>query len=180
MLNNSNLVTPPSCAGVIFTAERAVFAGTGFEAMLNQTLEPSGGVAYNATELTQVQQSVVVYPTPEQAQTVLSSSRRQWQSCTSGQVKLGTVGQAGENNLRFELGTVQLRDDVLTVSMVANSQESGGSACQQVMAVRPNIVVGVRACRYPEPPPGELNADVSSVRNDAEPLASAMIDKITV
>jgi hypothetical protein len=37
------------------------------------------------------------------------------------------VGQAGENNLRFELGTVQLRDDVLTVSMVANSQESGGS-----------------------------------------------------
>jgi serine/threonine-protein kinase len=64
MLNNSNLVTPPSCAGVIFTAERAVFAGTGFEAMLNQTLEPSGGVAYNATELTQVQQSVVVYPHP--------------------------------------------------------------------------------------------------------------------
>jgi serine/threonine-protein kinase len=90
------------------------------------------------------------------------------------------VGQAGENNLRFELGTVQLRDDVLTVSMVANSQESGGSACQQVMAVRANIVVGVRACRDPEPPPGELNADVSSVRNDAEPLASAMIDKITV
>jgi hypothetical protein len=52
--------------------------------------------------------------------------------------------------------------------------------CQQVMAVRVNVVVAVRACRYPEPPPGQLDANVSSARKEAEPLASAMLDKMTV
>jgi hypothetical protein len=85
-----------------------------------------------------------------------------------------------EADLAFDLGPVQAHGDVVTVSMVANGQESGGSACQQVMAVRANVVIAVRACRYPEPPPGELNADVSSVRKDAEPLASAMIDKVRI
>jgi hypothetical protein len=109
----------------------------------------------------------------------LTSSPRQWQTCASGEVKLGTVGQNGENGLTFNFGSVESTNGVLTVSMVANSQESGGSACQQAMAVRTNVVVAVRACRNPEPPPGQLEADVSSVHKDAEPLVSAMIDKIT-
>ena len=62
--------------------------------------------------------------------------------------------------------------------MVANSQESVGSAYQRAMAVRANVVVGVRSCRNPEPPPGQLEAPVSSAHNDAAPLANAMIDKI--
>jgi hypothetical protein len=48
------------------------------------------------------------------------------------------------------------------------------------MAVSANVVVAVRSCRYPEPSPGDYIADISSVRSDATPLASAMIDKITV
>ena len=180
MLNNSNLVTPQQCAGVIFTGERVVFADSGFVAMRNQTLEPPSAGPYSTTGLTQVQQSVIVYATAEQAQTVLTSSQREWRSCASGRVELGTVGQNGENGLTFDFGPVQLNGYVLAVSMVANSQESRGSACQQVMAVRANVVVSVRSCRYPEPPPGQLDADVSSVRKEAEPLASAMLDKITV
>lgn len=90
------------------------------------------------------------------------------------------MGQNGENGLTFNFGPVQLHNDVLTVTMVANSQESGDSGCQQVMAVRANVVVGVRSCRSPELAPGQFDADVSSVRKDAEPPASAMIDKITV
>jgi hypothetical protein len=179
MLNNSNLVTPQQCVGVIFTGEHAVFADTGFAAMRNQTLQPPGG-AYSMTGLTKVQQSVVAYPSPEQAQAVLTSSQQQWGSCASDRVRLGTVGQNGENNPTFDLGPVGPNGGVLSVSMVANSQESGGAACQQVMAMKANIVVGVRTCRNPEPPPGELEAPVGSVRKDAEPLVSAMLDKITV
>jgi hypothetical protein len=179
MLNNSNLVTPQECVGVVFTDERAVFADTGFVAMRNQTLGPPNGGYGPQTGLTQVQQSAIAYPTPEQAQTILPSSQRQWRTCASGEVKLGTVGQNGENGLTFNFGSVELTKGVLAVSMVANSQESGGSACQQAMAVKANVVVAVRACRYPEPPPGQLEADVSSVHKDAEPLVSAMIDKIT-
>jgi hypothetical protein len=47
------------------------------------------------------------------------------------------------------------------------------------MAVRANVGVGVRSCRNAEPPPGQLDARVSSVRDDAVSLADTMIDKIT-
>ena len=90
---------------------------------------------------------------PERAQAVLSSSQRQWLSCVNGQVGLETMGQNGENRLTVDLGRVQFHNDVLTVPMHANSQEIGGSACQKVMAVAANVVVGVQSCRYPKSRP---------------------------
>jgi hypothetical protein len=177
MLNNARLVDPPSCVSVVFTGDHAVLTNTGFTSIHDEILESSG---YSSTPgLTHVEQTVVVYPTPQQAQAILTSSQRQWKSCATGEVRLGTVGQDGENNKTFDLGNVQLNTGLLSLPMVANSQESGGSACQQVMAVRANVVVGVRSCRDPEPPPGQLDAPVSSVRDDAVSLANAMIDKIT-
>lgn len=179
MLNNTNLVTPQQCVGVMFTGEHAVFAGTGFNAMRNQILQQSPG-AYSTHGLTQVQQSVVAFPTPDQARAILASSQQQWGSCASERVRRGTVGQNGENSLTFDLGTVRATGAVLSVTMVANSQESTGAACQQVMAAKANIVVEVRSCRDPEPPASELEAPLSSVHKDAEPLVNAMLDKITV
>jgi PknH-like extracellular domain/Protein kinase domain len=177
MLNNANLVTPPACVGLIFTAERTVFASTGFDAMLDESLE-SPAESISTSSPLQVEQTAVVYPTPEAAQTVLNSSQRQWQTCAAGQVSVGTRGQNGENGKTFTLGRVQLANDILSVPMVANSQESGDRACQQVMAVRANVVVGARACRSPELAPGQFDADISSVRTDAQQLAGAMLDKI--
>jgi serine/threonine protein kinase len=177
MLNNAKLVDPPSCVGVIFTGDHAVFADTGLTSMHDEILESS---SYSSTPgLTHVEQTVVVYPTPQQAQSILTSSQRQWKACAAGEVHLGTVGENGENGKTFDLGDVQLNKGVLSLPMVGNSQESGGGACQQVIAMRANVVVGVRSCRNPEPPPGQLDAPVSSVRNDAVSLANAMIDKIT-
>jgi hypothetical protein len=177
MLNDANLVTPSACVGVVFTGERTVFSSTGFEAMHHELLEPP--VESMSTTLPlDVEQNVVVYPRPEQAQTVLDSSQRRWQTCAKGEVKEGTRGQNGENGVTFALGGVQSVNNILSVRMVANSHVAG-RACQQVMAVRGNVLVGARSCRFPEPPPGQLDADISSVRNDAEQIAEAMLDKIT-
>lgn len=181
MLNNQNLVTPPSCVGMIFTGERAVFADTGYTAMQTQQLKQSANSYYYKTVgPREVAQTVVIYDTAEQAQSILVASQRQWQACAGSEVGLGTVGQNGENGLGFQVGQVQVGDYRLAVPMVANSDVREGSACEQVLAVRVNVVVGVRACRYTEPPPGERDADLGSVRNEAGPLAGAMIDKITV
>lgn len=179
MLNDTNLVSPQECVGIVFTGEHAVFAGTGFTAMRNQILQHQTG-GYATHGLTQVQQSVVAFPSSDQANAVLTSSQQQWTSCAAGRVRRGTVGQNGENSLTFDFGTVREHDGVLSVVMVANSQESTGAACQQVMAAKANIVVEVRSCRDPEPPPGELEAPLESVHKDATPLVNAMLDKITV
>lgn len=177
MLNNTNLVSPPGCVGVIFTAEHDVLASTGLTAMEDQALE-SPPSSLTTTMPLHIEQTAVVYPAPEQAQTVLITSQRQWEECARGRVSQGTRGQNGENGLTFTLGEVRLEENVLTVPMIANNHESGGSACQQAMAVRANVVVSARSCRYPEPPAGQLDADVSSVRPDAVPLANAMLDKV--
>jgi PknH-like extracellular domain len=176
MLNNANLVTPPACVGVIFTGERTVFASTGFEAMQHELLEPPLE-SMSTTLPLDVEQNVVVYPGPEQARTVLDSSQRQWQACANGEVKQGTRGQNGENGVTFALGPVQLLNNVLSVRMVANSQVAG-RACEQVVAVRGNVLVSARSCRFPEPPPGQLDANIGSVRSDAEQLGEAMLNKI--
>ncbi|MBZ4521834.1 serine/threonine-protein kinase PknH/PknJ [Mycobacterium avium] len=179
MLNDTNLVTPQECVGIVFTGEHAVFAGTGFTAMRNQILQRLPG-GYATHGLTQVEQSVVAFPNSDQANAVLASSHQRWTSCAAGRVRRGTVGQNGENNLTFDFGTVRENNGVLSVVMVANSQESTGAACQQVMAAKANIVVEVRSCRDPDPPPGELEAPLESVHKDATPLVNAMLDKITV
>lgn len=180
MLNNQNLVTPQSCVGMIFTGERASFADTGYRAMQTQQFGQPASY-YEVGGLQRVSETVVIYESAEQAHSVFAATQRQWQACAGNEVRSESVGQNGENNRNFDVGqVVQVGDHTLSIPMVANSQLSGGSACEQVMAVRANVVVGVRACRYPEPPPGDYNADVSSVRSDATPLASAMIDKITV
>lgn len=177
MLNNANLVTPPACVGMIFTGERTVFSTTGFQAMHHELLEPPVG-SMSTTLPLNVEQTVLVYPGPEQARTVLDSSQRQWQTCANGEIKQSTRGENGENGVTFTLGQVQLMNNILLVPMVANSHVAG-RACQQVMAVRSNVLVSTRSCRFPEPPPGQLDADISSVRNDAQQLAEAMLDKIT-
>lgn len=177
MLNGSSLVNPASCVGVIFTGDRAVFDKTGFTAMHSEILEPSG---FESTPgLTRVEQTVVVYSTAEQAQNLLALSQRDWKTCAAGHVNLRTVGQNGENGKTFEFGDVQLNRSMLSLKMIANSQVSGGGACQQVMAVRANVLVGIRSCRNPDLGPGQFEAPVSSVHNDAVSLAEAVIDKIT-
>jgi hypothetical protein len=39
MVDNSKLVTPANCAGVIFGPEPAMYANSGFEAIRNETFE---------------------------------------------------------------------------------------------------------------------------------------------
>jgi len=181
MRNDSNLVSPSACAGVIFTAEHAIFNGTGFTAMHDEALElpTNGGYDVYPTGPDHVEQTVVVYPAAQQAQAVLTSSQPQWQSCATGRVRLSTVGQNGENGKTFELGTVQFANNQLSVPMVANSQESGNVACQQVMTVRANVVVSVRSCGSPQPAPGQYTITLASVQSHAATLAQAIADKIT-
>ena len=67
----------------------------------------------------QVQQTVVAFPTPEQAQALLTRVQGQWQSCAADKVSYRVPGTNGEVGWGYDFGKVQLRGDVLTVSMGA-------------------------------------------------------------
>jgi PknH-like extracellular domain len=85
--DNSALVKPPTCVGVIFTAEQSVYGNTGFVAMRDETLGPASD-----RWSTVVQQTVAVYPTPEQALALMTSSETRWRECASGEVSYRVPG----------------------------------------------------------------------------------------
>ena len=51
-----------------------------------------------------------------------------------------------EDGYDWMLGSVERQGDLLTVSMASNGAILGPRACQQVLGVRKNIVVGTRSC----------------------------------
>jgi PknH-like extracellular domain len=182
MSDNSALVTPQACVGLIFSAEHRVYADTGFEEMRDQTFRPEPYVIDKTISPPYiVEQTVSVYPTAQQAQAVLTSSQQQWESCARSTV---TEDVPPENSRAFELGTVQRNGDLLAVPMAANSYV-GASACQQVLGVRDNVVVGTRSCNFLEETAAtsftgdNWPTDPAWADNDAQRLAQLMLDKAT-
>lgn len=179
--DHSALVTPFSCSGVIFTAEQSVYANSGFVALRSQTLKATPPTVYPGMPLPpdrpeQVQQTVVAFPTPEQAQALLTRVQGQWQSCAADKVSYRVPGTNGEVGWGYDFGKVQLRGDVLTVSMAGINRESGNSACEQVLGVRANVVVGVRSCLDPSQIPTDATvADPNLAGTYAETLASEVL-----
>ena len=179
MTDHSSQVTPPNCAGVVYGAEHAVYGDTGFQGMRDQTFsqEPYG---YNPTAATtapdRIEQTIVVFPSAEQAQAFTASSEKQWRACANGKVDSRTGPESGSS---FILGSVQRQDDLLTVSMASNGGMDGAYACQQVLGVRENVIIGAHSCGVPANitnPMVDANPDWAT--NDAERLANAMLNKI--
>lgn len=177
MSDHSGLVTPFTCVGVIFGADRKVYANSGFDAILDQTLGPAN-YSYSTTGPTEVEQTVAVFPTAQQAQNVLTSSQRQWQACAAGKVGYRVPGTNGEVGWDFDLGSVQLRDDILTVAMAGINNESGDNACQQALGIRANVIVGARTCLVPTIPPTATVADPNLAGQYAKQLASEILSGI--
>nr|WP_308204205.1 sensor domain-containing protein [Mycobacterium mantenii] len=178
MSDNSGLVTPFFCVGLIFGADRTVYSKSGFDAIIDQTLAASTSAPYTAAGPTEVEQTVVVFPTAQQAQAILASSQRQWQSCATGIVHYRVPNTNGEVGWGFNVGAVQLNDDILTASMAGINRESGDSACQQALGIRANVLVGARTCLMPDIPTSATVADPALAGNYAHLLVAEILSRI--
>jgi serine/threonine-protein kinase len=183
MSDNSALVTPPACVGVVFGAEHRVYAESGFEEMRDQTFRPETYVVDDVIQPPYVvEQTVVVYATAQQAQAVLTSSQSEWNSCAKDAV---TERIPPENSRDWVLGVVQRSGDLVTVPMAANSH-IGPAACQQALGARDNVVVGARRCDYWEEPATTAFTGSTWPTNpewasdDAERLAQLMLDRVVI
>ncbi len=184
MSDNSNQVSPPSCVGIIFGAEHSVYSGTGFEELRDQTLDPS---SYTVGH--QIEQTAVVFPSPEKAQAQLASQTKQWQTCANLPSEVpGTTGlqmgqRHGEGGYTWTLANVAVGDNLITVKMAGYDNEAGSDQlCQQALGVRANVVVKVKACRDITLPVGSspIFTDTSAAGDYGARLANAMLDKVKV
>jgi serine/threonine protein kinase len=185
MADNSNLVKPPSCVGVVFGAEHSVYADAGFSAIRDQTFatEPYANNPTGSAPI-DVEQTVIVFPSSNQAEAVVASAQSQWRSCASDYVDQHVGPEFGYD---WKLGEVQRQGGLLTVSMASNDYQRT-AACQQVLGVRENVVVGTRSCnpvdpsmiKGSDPARGVWPTDPNWANNDAARLANAMLGKIKV
>lgn len=183
MTDNSALVIPQACVGVVFGAEHRVYADTGFEEMRDQTFRPEPYVFDRTiTPPWIVEQTVTVYPTAQQAQAVLNLSQQQWESCATSTV---TEDVPPENSREFELGTVQRNGDLLTVSMASNNH-NGAQACQHALGMRENVIVGTRSCNNLEESAAtaftgtDWPVNPNWASDEAQRLARSILEKVTV
>lgn len=183
MADNSALVTPSSCVGVVFGGEHSVYADSGFDAMRDQTFAQQPYV-YSATVSapTSLEQTAIVFPSAGRAQAVLTSAQDQWKTCAGGEIDQKAGPESGYG---WKLSSVQREGDVLSVKMSSNGAEIGAAACQQVLGVRDNVVVTVRSCNGVEPSARTNYDSVSGwpsdprwANNDASRLAGAMLEKV--
>jgi hypothetical protein len=126
-----------------------------------------------------VEESVLIFSSAEEAETVFKASQAQWRSCTGSPV---TVGY-GEDSWTYNLGAVQFRGDVSSVSMAAASQAQvvGDRACQTAIGLRANVVVETWTCLWASFPYFPATpADPNAAGDYAVQLINAMLDKVKV
>jgi serine/threonine-protein kinase len=134
--DHSGQVTPRSCVGVVFTAEHDVYTASEPTAIKTQTFGHVYGSGSDGPHL--IEQTAAVFTSAAQAQTFLTSSQAQWETCAKGEVD-ATLGF--ENGAGYTLGGVERQGDLITVAMATNGGENGPDACQQALGVRENVVV---------------------------------------
>jgi serine/threonine-protein kinase len=148
-------VTPASCSGVMLGAYHATDSATGLAAIRTAILTRSP--ISNGRGPKELEQSVSVFGTADEARTFATTLESQWRACTSGGVAQGS----GEDHWTFDFSAVQNRGDVVSVSMAASNVESGGRACQTAIGIRANVVVEAWTCLWADFPIGTTTADPS-------------------
>ncbi|MGH3969998.1 MAG: sensor domain-containing protein, partial [Mycobacterium sp.] len=127
----------PSCRGALYTAQKSVYADSGWSAVRDQTL-----VQHSSGTLSQffVDQTAVNFGSAEQARGFLKSTTDTWQGCAGQTV---TVTDR-DDTTGWGLGDVTGTDP--KIAQLATEEGASGWGCQHVMSTVSNVIVEVVAC----------------------------------
>jgi hypothetical protein len=123
-----------ACVGVVGIAEAPVYAGSGSTAVRDQLLEgPSDNGALSAD------QSVVLFPSADQAAAFFADSAQRWSACHQSTQKdsVPTVGPVSNTN-----GT-------LSTSLTYQNENAPDSVCERALTVNNNVAIDVSTCGAP-------------------------------
>jgi hypothetical protein len=155
MADHSSDMVYKDCLGAIYGAEKPVYAGSGWTAVRDQVArEPGENNAHR------VEQTAVLYPSAEQAQSFFHDSQSQWERCARN---LLTVN-SGESEAFWRLDDVTRENNLITQHSTQTTVDEW--ACQHALSVVSNLTVEVFACGY-------------SIREEAATVANKMIANAT-
>ncbi|MGY4649960.1 sensor domain-containing protein [Mycobacterium sp. URHB0021] len=137
MTDHSADVSDPDCLGAIYGAEEPVYDGSGWTAIRDQVAREPGEDNDHWVE-----QTVVLYPSPDKAQKFFDDAQSIWQKCSGYSVSVSDV----DASYLWEIDELAAADTMLT--QMTTQEDAGGWACQHALSAVSNVTVEAWACGY--------------------------------
>jgi hypothetical protein len=135
MADHSSGVSDPDCLGAVYGAEEPVYAGSGWTAVRDQ-------IAREPDEDSEhwVEQTAVLFPSADKAQTFFDRSTSNWQECAGFSISV----DSGDTAYLWEIDGVTAKDSLIT--QVTTQVDADGWACQHALSVVSNLTIEAWAC----------------------------------
>jgi PknH-like protein len=139
MGDHRNLLPNLNCLGIWQVNEAGVYGTKGWIALRQELLRSPDTDGWQNL----VVQSVVNYPSTEDARAFFDQSSDRWSKCTNHNVTITLNGQLLPKWRSGELTTTDTR-----LAIPFTRENPGGvDACQRVLSVDDNVIVDVQACK---------------------------------
>jgi hypothetical protein len=132
MSDDSATMEPKECLAIDGSAQAPAYAGSGFSAERDQTLQEGDNFTHY------VAQAVVLSPSAKQSGALFTTSAQQWPTC-----RQYTHTQTGS---QWAVGPVSNTNGVLSTTATQQNAKAPGWGCGRALAVRNNVVVDVNTC----------------------------------
>ena len=132
MSDDSATMEPRECLAVDGSVQSAVYAGSGFTAVRDQTLQEGDNFTHFA------EQAVVLFPSAKEASAFVTASAQQWPACHEY-----THTQSGSS---WKPGPISNANGILSITATQENAKEPGWACGRALATRNNVVIDVNTC----------------------------------
>ena len=132
MSDDSATMEPKECLAIDGSAQAQVYAGSGFMAERDQTLQEGDNFTHFA------EQAVVLFPSAKQAGAFFATSAQQWPACHQ-YTHIQSTSQ-------WEVGTISNTNSILSTTASQLNASAPGWGCGRALAVRNNVIIDVNTC----------------------------------
>jgi hypothetical protein len=132
MSDDSATMAPKECLAVDGSAQAQVYAGSGFTAERDQTLQEGDSFAHY------VEQAVVFFPSAKQAGAFFTASAQQWPTCHQY--------THTQTDSQWAVGPVANTNGTLSTTATQQNAKAPGWGCGRALAIRNNVVIDVNTC----------------------------------
>jgi PknH-like extracellular domain len=132
MSDDSATMAPKECLAIDGSAQAGVYAGSGYTALRDQTLQEGDNFTHY------VEQAVVFFPSAKQASAFFSISAQQWPACHQyTHIQSGSL---------WAVGPISNTNGTLSTTATQQNANAPGWACGRALAIKNNVVIDVNTC----------------------------------
>jgi hypothetical protein len=147
-VHRTNYTLPAECKYAFQTASAAQYADSGSTATYGYHDVAPAPAGADRLEGPAVDQFVVLFATPEQANAFFTASSQRWPACANRQDTM--PANETEPEIQWKVGAVSNANGMLSAPVTLTVNRNGTTAstsCQRALTVRRNVVIDVDACR---------------------------------